>query len=132
METDSVFVYGTLKKGFSNHGIIKEIYKECYKAEAQGKIFDYKNLFPAMIIGKGIVKGELYTFDDISKIIPRIDYIEGYKGEYNEDNLYDRIIIDAYLPDLNKTVKAYVYVFREIEDLYCEEGFTLLESGEWN
>lgn len=131
MEVNSIFVYGTLKKGFSNYKIIKDIYKECYKAEAKGKIFDYRDTFPAMILGNGIVKGELYVFNDLSKIMPKIDYIEGYEGEENENNLYDRIIIDVYLPEVDKIVKSYVYVFRDIQEIYCEEGFTFIESGEW-
>lgn len=75
-----VFVYGTLKQGFSNHH---------WMLEAGGKLICEASLFgfemyslgafPAAVPGIGRIEGEVYEVEDISIL----DTLEGYPHFYN-------------------------------------------------
>jgi gamma-glutamylcyclotransferase (GGCT)/AIG2-like uncharacterized protein YtfP len=87
-ETDSkhnelVFVYGTLKKGYSNHRLLEGA--TCF---GEAEVRDY-----SMVDGPGFpyafpkthswVKGEVYEVDDLGPL----DRLEGYPGFYNRSKV---------------------------------------------
>ena len=106
-----VFVYGTLKQGFSNHHVMKR---------ANGRFVGTHNTdpwytmikmgtFPGVVVGgETSIKGEVFEVDSL---VP-LDRLEGYPGFYNR-----RLIETDYGPawmyilaDRHKNVDMYVKV----------------------
>src|SRR5216683_3259005 len=83
-----VFVYGTLKGGIHNHRLLAHakfighaITDQAYRMVAGG--------FPIVLEGGDYaVKGEVYEVDDA--MLERLDQLEGYRGEDNPGNMYNR------------------------------------------
>lgn len=100
-----VFVYGTLKRGGSNH---REMAGQTYVANARTMpgftLFDvggYPGLvtWPQDIVG---VEGEIWTVDD--EALARLDAFEGV-----EQGLYERKPIPLQPPFADLRVHGYVY-----------------------
>lgn len=117
-----VFVYGTLRKGGTNHfrmsgadfvaeGIIK------------GRIYRI-SWYPGLVLGdEGEVKGELYSIDAAQLL--ELDGFEGLSpGEMNGDE-YRRVKTVVFL-GAGKTVSAWVW---EWTGSFDERD--LLEQGDW-
>ena len=107
--THSVFVYGTLKSGFSNHYLLKG----CKFFGAAVTVPTYKmieNGFPVIMPdpeGKPLA-GEIYTVDD--ETLARLDQLE------REGSSYDRKLIDVNLrlaSGERAPTKAFIYIGRE-------------------
>ncbi len=107
--THRVFVYGTLKRGFWNHHLLKG----CEFIGAAATVPTYKmieNGFPVIMPdpeGKPLA-GEIYTVDD--ETLARLDQLE------REGSSYDRKLIDVTLPLASgerQPTKAFIYVGRE-------------------
>ena len=82
-----VFVYGTLKKGFGNHGFLNNS-EFISKVKTVSKSYDLVNLgnFPALIKGGSYdVYGELYSID--STTLRNLDYLEGNTVLYTRDKI---------------------------------------------
>src|SRR3954467_14578840 len=88
--THRVFVYGTLKSGFSNHYLLKGC--ECFGGAASVPTYKMiENGFPVILPdpqGKPLA-GEIYTVDD--ETLARLDQLE------REGSSYDRKLIDVTL-----------------------------------
>src|SRR2546423_11177622 len=88
--THRVFVYGTLKSGFSNHHLLKGC--ECFGGAASVPTYKMiENGFPVILPdphGKPLA-GEIYTVDDAT--LARLDQLE------REGSSYDRKLIDVTL-----------------------------------
>lgn len=109
-----VAVYGSLKKGFYNHGLIKP-----YKYLGTDRIvgFDMYNLgaFPGIKPGEGSISIEVYDVDN-QEGLDALDRLEGYP------QLYDKQIVDT------KYGKAIIYVYNmELNPNYD----LLVETGIW-
>jgi len=103
-----VFVYGTLKKGFSNHDRIFAGYDiKITPAWTYGELYDLGH-FPAMTEGNNKVNGELIEFEDPG-ILRKIDRLEGYVGRNNPDNFYNRVEVDVFV-DFRKPIIAWIYL----------------------
>ena len=121
-----IFVYGTLKKGFSNHNRILAGYDiKITPAFTYGKLYDL-GWYPAMTEGSDNVFGELIEFNN-PEILKRVDYLEGYKGINHPHNYYERREVDVFAGDC--TVKAWVYFLsnEKINGIDSE----LIVSGSW-
>ena len=95
----TIFVYGTLKKGFHNNFLLKDsIYL------GNGKVINYalkKSLFPVMIKRKNnTVYGEVYAVDD--HILSQLDDLE------SEGIMYERKKIKVNTG--SETIPAYTYI----------------------
>lgn len=95
-----VFVYGTLKKGYANHGLLEgaEFLGEATSKDARWNLVDL-GPFPAMTYGHTAVRGEVYAID--SSHLRALDRLEGYP------QYYDRNVVDFTMGDT--TVAAWVY-----------------------
>ena len=132
-----VFVYGTLKVGFSNYRRLladKDI--KHISAWTYGKLYDL-GAFPAMSVedsdgsareGDGKVYGDLLEFTD-PEILGMIDRLEGYSNHRNaKRNFYNRVVKMIYFEN-NSSTTAYVYVMSlQNIDVY---GGELISSGIW-
>lgn len=74
-----VFVYGSLKKGFSNHSCLNgaQFYKD---AKIKDAIMYNLGPFPGIVDGEGEVRGELYTANEA--VMARLDRLEGHPRFY--------------------------------------------------
>lgn len=107
-----LFVYGTLKSGFSNHAVLGD---SRYAGEASIKNFEMRDLgaFPGITeMEGGIIHGELYIVSE--KVMIDVDQLEGYP------NLFNRKEIKT-----DKGFDAWVYYL----DKECRN--TVIESGRW-
>jgi gamma-glutamylcyclotransferase (GGCT)/AIG2-like uncharacterized protein YtfP len=87
---NALFVYGTLKRGQSNHARVRSALR-IVPATVRGLLFGLDEGYPALIEGDGVVHGELCFFDDLSAILPDLDAYEGSQ--------YLRIRCEATLED---------------------------------
>jgi gamma-glutamylcyclotransferase (GGCT)/AIG2-like uncharacterized protein YtfP len=102
----TLFVYGTLRKGESNHGLLGSSRLVSLLARASGSLVDTGFGYPAMTEGAGFVWGEIYEADDAT--LSRIDELEDYFGPGDPRNLYERVETDVCTE--RGTVKAMAYV----------------------
>lgn len=127
--TTSVFVYGTLRKGEPNYHWIRVYAKKTQSAWVRGWLFDL-GPYPAMIEGRGWVKGELVELQGCENTLKKMDELEGYYGPGSPQNLYERIETLAWTEEGEK-VNCFIYVFpreRQKELILLDR---LLPGGDW-
>lgn len=77
-----VMVYGTLKKGFGNHYLLKDS-EYLGPATTAGTMYSL-GAFPAVSLGgEAVVHGEVYSVD--ATTLQRLDKLEGFPGWYNRE-----------------------------------------------
>jgi gamma-glutamylcyclotransferase (GGCT)/AIG2-like uncharacterized protein YtfP len=124
-----VFVYGTLRTGQSNHQVIARWLKSAQLACIKGELYHLPFGYPAVTRGEGTVYGELMEFNDPSRALKAMDELEDYFGE-GQDNLYDRVITTAWLPDGSAT-ECFVYVFPESRKVWLKSEAVKVDGGDW-
>jgi len=121
-----LFVYGSLKQGFSNHNrIFVGTDIKITPAWTNGELYDL-GFFPAMTEGDDKVYGELIEFDDI-EILRKVDSLEGYRGKNSIYNFYERREIIVFT-DKNE-VTAWAYFLNESKIINSDGE--LIISGVW-
>lgn len=117
-----VFVYGTLRKGESNHHVIDgaTLLEEC--SWTSGELYDTGAGYPAMFESSDrVVYGEIYEVDDT--YLSRIDVLEGFQ-EGRRANLYDRVIQTVHSKE--ETYDAITYIMKT-----RVSSFGRIDSGDW-
>jgi gamma-glutamylcyclotransferase (GGCT)/AIG2-like uncharacterized protein YtfP len=107
MSKINVFVYGSLKQGFHNHGWMEEIGAKYLGKCSTEKIFDMISMYdsyPGLINGEYGIIGELYEIDSMD--IYHLDRLEGYP------NYYDRQVINVNM-DNGVEYKAICYILSD-------------------
>lgn len=118
-----VLVYGTLKKDFSNHGLLS-MAKFLGKTEVPGKMYSLK-AFPGVRLDEpGSVKCEVYEVDEVT--LKRLDRLEGYRGP-GKDNFYDRSNVRFTVEGESDSGTGYIY---EIGREFLNDK-EVVQSGEW-
>lgn len=107
MEADrvNVFVYGTLKRGRSNHWYLRESqYVGVYYTDNSYAL--YTHGLPYMVKEEkgGGVKGELFKVD--AKTLQSLDYLEGHPTFYKREEIW------VYDIEVGHNVKAYTYIYQ--------------------
>lgn len=98
-----MFVYGTLKKGYGNHILLKGA-KYLGNAEINGFAIYNLGAYPGIKHETGfIVYGEVYEINE--KILKKVDGLEG------EGWLYLRETVDATIKASGVKMNVYTYVF---------------------
>lgn len=102
MVVNKLFVYGTLKKGRSNHETFLSNAKFEGVAKTTKSIWGLMDLgaYPAMTYGTMQVEGEMYSVTDLE--MARIDRLEGL-----EWGLYERDMIHVDVDDVTYDCYAY-------------------------
>lgn len=117
----NVFVYGTLMTGMHNHYLIEPYLKQVKVAITEGILYDLPYGYPAMVVGKGVVYGELMELHNIEKALADLDNLEDYNGPDNPNNLYDRVIQEVEITnsqnDNQEIILAYVYLWANPKQL---------------
>ncbi len=93
---NSVFVYGTLKRGQCRASMWPARPIEIRAAWVAGSLFG-RNDYPAMTLGEDRVLGEWWSFQtsDMPSVLTALDQIEG-TNQADEADLYHRVIIDVF------------------------------------
>ncbi|MFH0810544.1 MAG: gamma-glutamylcyclotransferase family protein [Pseudomonadota bacterium] len=125
---NQVFVYGTLKRGFSRYRTpaLRDLRAGTEEnACVVGTLYDL-GLYPGLRIhGSGLVHGEIQRFRPIESALCMLDAIEGYRGPRAPGNLFVRqriLATDAW--GRNRDCWVYLYA-QEVED------FRGIASGLW-
>ena len=102
---NKVFVYGTLKRNCSNHGLLEN------RSEFMGKAtigegyscYDWHRGFPFLLAdgGEGC-KGELFTVDDA--VLQSLDWLEGHPTMYRREEC---TVLDEH--DIEHDAFTYIY-----------------------
>ena len=131
-EPCAIFVYGTLKRGEINHRLLASAIQSIERGWVNGVLHDVGE-FPAMVEGAGRVHGELIWLasDDLSRILPILDRLEGYDPGDEPGSLYHRRIVEV-TAESGTREWAYAYYCNpahpDMPPLNC---FPVVEGGEW-
>ncbi|MET3681928.1 gamma-glutamylcyclotransferase (GGCT)/AIG2-like uncharacterized protein YtfP [Alkalibacillus flavidus] len=117
-----MFVYGTLRHGERNHGLIEDERAVAYQASVSGKLVDTGEGFPAIVLDDtSRVFGEVY---DVSEnILAKVDALEGV--DPRGAPFYDRKVVTVSTD--HGDVKAYTYVMTNEQ----VDGLQEIASGDW-
>lgn len=128
-----VFVYGTLKRGGSNHRYLdvegSEFIEEATIAAGAFKLLSINNQYPALVFDKDgpEIHGELYKVTRL--VLNTINILEGY-NETRENNLFD---LHSYF--ISEGKKAFIYVagnrLLNVINQSPKEAFPEIPSGNW-
>ena len=123
---DYCFVYGTLKRGQSNHHLIADVVREVVAATVAGRLYDL-GPFPALGPGGDRVHGELVLIAP-ALLLPTLrllDQLEGFVPSDPRGSIYLREIAEA-TTDRGEVIAASLY-------RYNRDPATLryLPGGEW-
>ena len=122
-----VFVYGSLKRGFSNHHLLSNKMSAILVVKGITQL-EYSLIdlgcYPAIALKPtSQVTGELYRVTDAC--LEELDWLEGYP------NYYTRSQVNILGSIKNFARKAWMYHFTE-ESAKGYEGSTVIESGTWS
>jgi len=111
-----VFVYGSLKKGFSNHRLLSTS-----EFVSKGTVHDAELYslggFPALVSGGGSVEGELYEVSP--ETLRNLDMLEGHPNFYRRETR----LVDC---SMNGQLPCHVYIYQgEVSGDYH------IPCGEW-
>lgn len=112
---EPVFVYGSLRRGMHNHGVMgnSELLTE---AHLSGFEMYQVSSFPAIVAGEGIVKGEVYLVDGAT--LARLDRLEGHP------QMYRRSMVTVQAGDA--LCQVWVYVWQR-----PVSGLVQVPGGDW-
>lgn len=114
-QTQSLFVYGTLKPGFANFHWIERHVRKTKPGWIRGALVNLGS-FPALIEGDGIVKGVLLEID--AEGLQIADRIEGYSPQ-RQRNLYVRQLA-CFIGDDSTRAPAWTYCFARPDQIEAE------------
>ena len=105
MTASPVFVYGTLKKGGSNHFRMAGL-EFVGEGRISGRMYRI-DWYPALVCGvEGSVKGELYLLND--KDLAGLDAFEGITPAADEQRGYSRVKTEVFL-ESGESLDAWVW-----------------------
>ena len=120
---NNVFVYGTLKQGFTRENSMIDGRKgDPVYGKIQGELIDI-GPFPGLIQGENEVIGEVHTYSEIGSVLERLDTIEGFYAHGASNNLFERILCNVETK--NGIMQAWTYRWIGSDGI-------LIESGEWS
>lgn len=121
-----VFVYGTLKRGESNHRLLaRSRFVGVATTEPRFRLLEaYGGAYPYLVAGQQSIRGEVYEID--GGTLYSLDRLEGYRAD-SEVNHYNRETITVTIDD--EQVEAMVYVLNE--NNVSMESCTEYDGNEW-
>jgi gamma-glutamylcyclotransferase (GGCT)/AIG2-like uncharacterized protein YtfP len=120
-----LFVYGTLLHGECNHFRLGASSMQAEQVWVNGHLFNTGCGYPALVNAstEDRVFGEVYEVTP--EVLKVIDGLEGYNGEGNPANLYERITIKVH--GGVAPMDALTYVFKP----HRAERLERLQTGDW-
>ena len=128
-----VFVYGSLRTGFFNYDkYLKGKVLSCKHGKVKGKLYDMPHKgYPAVISGDDDIYGEIMEVSNYEEVMNAVDKMEGYYGPNNENNEYNRIIVEVYNTDDNIIEKCYMYEYALNDKEKFDKHSLYLDHGCW-
>ncbi|GAC1442862.1 MAG: hypothetical protein NVSMB52_00550 [Chloroflexota bacterium] len=129
----ALFVYGTLKRGQSNHGLLTPFIRAVEPAWTRGLLYDLGD-FPALVEGEGKAWGDVVRVDhtDLPRLLPVLDRLEGYNAEDEASSMYIRRTVAVFTQSRTRE-QAYAYFYNPHHPaLLPLSSLHHLESGEWS
>src|SRR5579872_3951872 len=106
-----VFVYGTLRKGFSGHRILQGLHARFKgKGSVHGQLYDVGD-YPGAVKGRcgaGHIYGELYEFPDSKRTLKLLDRFEGARVSNPRSGLFRRETTTVTLAN-GQRLQAWIY-----------------------
>ena len=107
-----VFVYGTLKKGYGNHGVMQRAGgRFVEEAVIDGFELYAVSSYPGVIRGKGLVKGEVYDVPDEGMV--HLDRLEGVPYLYQPEATItidgQDVLVYLYQPELRGSKRLHLW-----------------------
>jgi gamma-glutamylcyclotransferase (GGCT)/AIG2-like uncharacterized protein YtfP len=109
--TELIFVYGTLRRGYSRHVALQRLGAEYLdRGTIQGELFELGDFPGAGSTAKASsrIVGEIYRLPDPSQALPVLDEIEGLRPAAPELSLFRRAMTTVTLENGQETT-AWVY-----------------------
>ncbi len=135
MENICLFVYGSLRKGFTNHKYLAESeYIGEHASVDQFQLITHKNgNYPYLLdeplvdYPSTIVHGEIYKIN--SKVLKNIDSLE------SNSKIYQRKIY-TFINQNNEIIEAWIYILTNYEMTRyiaqkMDKDFVMINSGNW-
>lgn len=109
-----VFVYGTLRKGCSNHGLLQDA-KFLGLARTREKYALYTQDIPYVVKDQAVshIRGEVYQVDETG--LGRLDILEGHPDWYAREK-------SAVYLDTGEKIQAWIYFFPEPHGELVQNG----------
>lgn len=129
MEPVLLFVYGTLRMGEANHGVLRGAVCVSRKAFVTGKLADTGKGYPALFqLGEGLVAGELYAVN-WTEAGAGLDELETYYGPGDPRNEYERIQVTVTDESQggSRELLAWTYVYPPA----AFSRYASIPSGDW-
>lgn len=129
---DKVFVYGSLRSDMFNYKIYLDgKVTSNKKANIEGVLLHIDNKgYPAVLSGNGQVAGELMEFKNFDETLKELDELEAYVEGDEDENEYNRKIVDVKLED-GSTEKAYYYEYNPLAEYNKDDVLIEVDSGDW-
>lgn len=108
MRKEMIFVYGTLRKGFSLHRYLSDKARFIGNGTIRGRLYDLGSYPGVLPTEAGEVQGELYELEDGPKHLDILDRIEDFDPKNPERSLFIRALTEVRLSD-NETIQAWAY-----------------------
>ncbi len=106
---DRVFVYGTLMRGGTYHGLVAPYVRDVQRGWVPGVLVNLGE-YPGWVPGAGRVQGEVFRLRPLEPALRLLDELEDYEGPGAEGNLYERVLVRVGTPEGRTTAWAYRYV----------------------
>lgn len=121
------FVYGTLKRGQSNHHLIADAVRAIVPATVAGRLYDL-GPFPALGLGDDRVRGELLLIAPalLARTLTLLDELEGFVPSDPRGSIYLREVAAATTAE-GETIAANLYRYNR-----DPAALRYLPGGEWN
>ena len=124
VETEKIFVYGTLRKGFSRHRYLSLEAKWIGMGTVKGLLYDLGSYPGVLLSDEGKVKGEVYAINESTSILQKLDRIEGFNALQPERSLFLRTQVEVTMED--RSVEAWIYILPS-----KPERATLIPTGDY-
>ena len=115
-QTDLLFVYGTLRSGCRNHGVLKRLHgRFLAEGHVQGSLYDLGE-FPGACMDESAdakVHGEIYHLPNPRRALKVLDKFEEFDPERRESSQFLRATTQVTLMG-GRRLPAWIYWFREV------------------
>jgi gamma-glutamylcyclotransferase (GGCT)/AIG2-like uncharacterized protein YtfP len=128
-----VLTYGTLRPGNHNYVLLDGYTTYEVDVDVEGFNMYVFSGYPYVIDGEDTIKATLnFVHADVyDDVMYDLDMLEGFLGEGNPFNHYDRILVDVDFADT--TIKAWMYVARDaVTVARVKDQLRYWPFGDWN